>query len=60
MAWPTREDGTNKRVGEMTPEERKEVFATAAKRTQQHFERPDIQAGLKEMLSDNKPVRSPS
>jgi hypothetical protein len=30
--WPTHADGTNKTVGEMTPEERRDVFLSAAKR----------------------------
>lgn len=30
--WPTREDGTNKTVGEMTPEEKRGVFLATAER----------------------------
>lgn len=30
--WPTHPDGTNKTVGEMTPEERRDVFLSAAAR----------------------------
>lgn len=32
MAWPTRPDGTNKTMGEMTPEERREQWAGAVDR----------------------------
>jgi hypothetical protein len=30
--WPTHADGTNKTVGEMTPEEKRVVFLSAAER----------------------------
>ena len=30
--WPTHADGTNKAIGEMTPEEKRGVFLSAASR----------------------------
>lgn len=32
MAWPTHEDGTNKRIGDMTADERERVLADARER----------------------------
>lgn len=46
MPWPTRADGTNKTVGEMTPDERRRVFAEAAARLQREFSDPLVQQKL--------------
>lgn len=51
--WPTHPDGTNKRVGDMTPEERKRVFAEAAARVKADFERPEVQRRMAELLDDD-------
>ena len=50
--WPTHEDGTNKRVGEMTPEEKRAVFKAAVERVQAGFERPDVQERFARALTD--------
>jgi len=44
--WPTRPDGSNKTVGEMTPAERKQVFTDAAARLKDQFEHPAFRAAL--------------
>jgi len=48
--WPTREDGSNKTVGEMTPDEMRAVMKAASERTKRHFERPEMQDGIRAFL----------
>ncbi len=50
--WPTRADGQNKTVGEMTPEERREVIAAAAQRVKAQFEAPKAQAAFSRLLNE--------
>lgn len=38
MPWPTHPDGTNKRIGDMTPDERAAVMADARRR---YFAEPE-------------------
>jgi hypothetical protein len=40
MAWPTRADGSNKKIGEMTPAERQAVTAAAARRLKAEADDP--------------------
>lgn len=49
--WPKREDGSNKTVGEMTSEEKREVFKASAARLKAEFENPLIQEKLKHALN---------
>lgn len=51
--WPTRPDGSNMTVGEMTPEQRRAVFAAAVQRTKAHFERPEVRAGIAAVLASD-------
>lgn len=51
--WPKRPDGRNKKVGEMTPDERREVFAASAKRLAAEFQRPEVQAGIAAVLASD-------
>lgn len=53
MPWPTHADGRNKKVGEMTDEERRVVFDRAIKRTQAHFDRPEVRAALATVLASD-------
>jgi len=48
--WPTDENGKNKRVGDMTREEQRAVFAASCKRLQAEFEHPAMQAKLSAVL----------
>jgi hypothetical protein len=50
--WPKRPDGSNKTVGEMTPAEKREQFAKAAKRVQAEFEDPAMQKAVGDYLAD--------
>jgi len=49
--WPTRADGTNKTVGEMTPDERRAAFAEAAERVKQEMESPEMQRAVGDYLN---------
>lgn len=53
-AWPKHEDGTNKRVGDMTPEEQRAVFKAAAERVQAEFARPEVQDKLAAVLNGER------
>lgn len=53
MAWPTRADGTNKTVGEMTQAERREVFTASTQRLSAEFQRPEVQAGFAAVLASD-------
>lgn len=48
--WPKHESGRNKRVGEMTPAERKAVFSAATAKLKAEFEHPDTQAKIAAVL----------
>lgn len=48
--WPTHADGTNKRVGDMTIEDRRQVFAGASYRTKVYFERPAVKEALSKII----------
>jgi hypothetical protein len=50
--WPKHPDGSNKRVGDMTPEESRAVFKAAGERVKAQFERPAVQAALDKVLKD--------
>ncbi len=49
--WPKRDDGSNKTVGEMTPDERREVFKRSAERNRRLFERPDFQKAIEKVIN---------
>ncbi|MGD9670275.1 MAG: hypothetical protein AB7U75_14755 [Hyphomicrobiaceae bacterium] len=51
--WPKHEDGSNKKVGEMTREERRGVFKDACAKLQGQFADPRFQAGIERVLSDD-------
>lgn len=44
--WPLHEDGRRKKVGEMTPTERRGVFKDACDGVKAFFQRPEVQAGI--------------
>lgn len=48
--WPKHESGRNKRVGEMTPAERKAAFSAATSKLKAEFEHPDTQAKIQAVL----------
>lgn len=48
--WPKHKDGRNKKIGEMTPEERRAVFKDAVLRVQKEFDDPRTQEKLKHVL----------
>ena len=53
MPWPKHADGSNKKVGEMTAAERREVFAASAQRVAAEFQRPEMQAGVAAVLASD-------
>ncbi len=48
--WPKRPDGKSKRVGEMTAEERREIFRGAAARIKAEFADPLVQEKIAAVL----------
>ena len=46
--WPKRPDGTNKTMGEMTPEERREQMEAAVLRLKAELEHPKMQEAMRE------------
>jgi hypothetical protein len=44
--WPKHPDGRNKKMGEMTQDERRAQWKTAGARVMGNFQRPDVQAGF--------------
>lgn len=48
--WPTHPDGRPKKMGEMTPEERRAQFAAAATTVRAQLEQPAMQQAMKEYL----------
>lgn len=48
--WPKRPDGSNKTVGEMTPEEKRAAFQGAAQRVKAELEHPATQKAIKDFL----------
>lgn len=52
--WPKHPDGTNKRVGDMTPEEKRAVFQAATLRLKAEFEQPDMQAKMAAVLNGER------
>lgn len=55
--WPKRPDGTNKTMGEMTPEERREQFEAAAQRLKAELESPEMQRVIAESIPGGEPNR---
>ena len=51
--WPKHADGTPKKVGEMTREEQRVVFAASAQRIKAELESPKMQRALASLLSDD-------
>jgi hypothetical protein len=49
--WPKHPDGSNKRVGDMTPEERRAVFKAAGIRLKAELERPEVQERVAHVLN---------
>ena len=45
--WPKHPDGRNKKMGEMTPDERREQFRASLARLKAEFEDPRKQAAIK-------------
>lgn len=52
--WPTHPDGTNKTVGEMTKEERREVMRAAAERMAAKFNSAEALAAMNRELRKKK------
>lgn len=48
--WPTHQDGRPKKMGEMTPEERKAQFRDAVATVKSRIETPAMQQALREFL----------
>lgn len=48
--WPKRPDGTSKKFGELTSEERREVLKSACKKVEQDFARPEVQDAIQKVL----------
>jgi hypothetical protein len=49
--WPKREDGTNKTMGEMTKEERREQTTASLLRLKAEFEEPKMQKALADWMN---------
>lgn len=50
--WPTHADGRPKKMGEMTPEERREQTSQAVEVVKKDFEDPGMQKRLQKALDD--------
>ena len=50
--WPKHPDGQNMKMGEMTPEQRREQWKAAVARVKANIERPEMQAQLARVLND--------
>jgi hypothetical protein len=53
--WPKHPDGRPMKMGEMTPEQRREQAAIACKRLEAAFKHPRVQESLSRILSDPSP-----
>lgn len=51
-AWPTHPDGRNKRLGEMTKDQRRAVITAACKKIQGELSDPEIQQRIEQILSE--------
>lgn len=50
-SWPKHQDGSPKKMGEMTPEEREACWTQAAQKVKAELERPEVQARLAAVLN---------
>lgn len=50
--WPRHKDGRRMKVGEMSKEQRRKVFADACTQLKGEFADPRFQAGLAKVLED--------
>ena len=55
--WPTDDNGKPMKMGDMTPDQRREQIKKACVRVQSDFQRPEVQAGIAAVLSID-PVQS--
>lgn len=51
--WPKHQDGRNKKIGEMTPDERKRVARESVAVIKAEFEDPRHQAAIKAYLEED-------
>ncbi len=51
--WPKHPDGSNKKMGEMTQDERSAQWKAAGARLQAEFDRPEVRAGIAAVLDSN-------
>lgn len=49
--WPRRPDGSNKTIGEMSPDEQDRVTRDAGKQLEREFAQPAVKAGIAEVLN---------
>jgi hypothetical protein len=50
--WPKHANGSNKKVGEMTREERRRVTVESCKRLKNEFEQPHVKAALEKFVNN--------
>jgi hypothetical protein len=53
--WPKHPDGRNKKMGEMTADERRAQWKGAADRAKAYFEQPVVKAGIAAVVASDTP-----
>lgn len=54
--WPKHPDGRNKKMGEMTADERRTQWKAAADRAKVYFEQPGVRAGIAAVMASDTTI----